>query len=53
MLYSLAQESKAEGEGSEGEGVGGSGEMLNQSYKICLGTITMVHGQQFHIPNEL
>jgi hypothetical protein len=48
VSYSLAQESKA-----EGEGVGGSWVVLNQSYKIWPGPITMVHGLQSHIPTKL
>jgi hypothetical protein len=33
--------------------VGGSGVMLNQSYKIWLGPRTMVRSQQSHIPTKL
>ncbi len=39
--------------GSHREGVGGSGVMLNQSYKIWLGPRTMVRSQQSHIPTKL
>jgi hypothetical protein len=53
MSYSLTQESNAEGEGIWGEGVAGSGVMLNQPYNIWLGPITMVHGQQSHMPTKL
>jgi hypothetical protein len=53
MSYSLAQESKGQGGGLSQGGVGGSGVMLNQSYKIWLGPITMVRSQQSHIPTKL
>jgi hypothetical protein len=53
MSYSLAKESKADGGGALTErGVGGSGEVLNQSFKIWLGPITMVRSQQSHTPTK-
>jgi hypothetical protein len=50
--HSLKKAMLREG-GSHREGVGGSGVMLNQSYKIWLGPRTMVRSQQSHIPTKL